>query len=227
MVYLLKMVIFHGYVGHNQMVNLSYLTATQFLNDGNHPKISKPPGLLLVTMNSYSKPNPIDDLQVCQKWLAWTIPKVAAETGWPSILWGKFGRMACQTRGRPRGFMQVDGDFYFLFSLPPWYDNYSEWGLPTYLGLNFCSCFFPFFHGGQAYAAYAAQAAAAAAAAAQAQQAQQAQAVVQPREDENGTRSMVDHLGFVILYLNSSQTPPFVTCLEPQVHTNPSISLLN
>lgn len=98
-------------------------------------------------------------------------------------------------------------------------------GLPTYLGLNFCSCFFPFFHGGQAYAAYAAQAAAAAAAAAA--QAQQAQAAVQPREDENGTRSMVDHLGFLILYPNSSQTPTFVTCLEPQVHTNPSISPLN
>ena len=55
-------------------------------------------------------------------------------------------------------------------------------GLPTYLGLNFCSCFFPFFHGGQAYAAYAAQAAAAAAAAAQAQQAQAAGAAQRGRE---------------------------------------------
>ena len=50
----------------------------------------------------------------------------------------------------------------------------------TYPGLAFC----------EAYAAYAAQAAAAAAAA-QSQQAQQAPAVVQPREDENGTRPMM------------------------------------
>ena len=48
-----------------------------------------------------------------------------------------------------------------------------------------------------------------------------------PERTRMGRDHTNDHLGFLILYPNSSQTPTFVTCLEPQVHTNPSISPLN